>query len=285
MNEIDELLVQEAKVDLHHYTGVQGLYGIAKSRQLWASSAYYLNDSSEIVDAVALVKQIALANTSNVSSSEKEVLLQLASWLDFLKSPQGIYVFSLSERENDLNQWRAYTPYGKGAAFSFCPPQIKAIADLNSCKLIKCIYDSEQKESVARRVVDKTLETWRTCGELRPAHPTQKYHPLFERLKANFLLVFSSFKDQRFQAEEEWRLVSQASSFVDIPVDYRTGASMLIPYRQLEFPEDQPLFDRIWVGPTEHGNLSMHAMSAFMSKYRLVRSGCLNSMIPYREWR
>jgi len=34
--------------NLAHYTTVDGLYGIAQNGNLWASSAYYLNDSSEI---------------------------------------------------------------------------------------------------------------------------------------------------------------------------------------------------------------------------------------------
>ncbi len=286
MRDIDDLIGPQLTVDLHHYTSVAGLYGVASTRQLWASNAYYLNDSSEILGAVDLTKVVAMRISEESEGEQKELLDQLVNWLSFLKSPQGIYVFSLSEKENDLTQWRAYTPYGKGVTMSFSVDQVIDIAGINECKIIRCQYKNETKKELADRVVRKTIETWRNTNlDLNKAHPSQKYHPLFEELKGNFLTVFASFKDQRFSSENEWRLVSKHSpSLTEERIDYRLGASILIPYLKLEFPNRSPLFDRIWVGPTEHNNLSMHAIAAFMSKYELVKNGCVSSGIPYREW-
>jgi hypothetical protein len=216
------------------------------------------------------------------------VLDHLQAWLKTLQHPQGVYVLSLSSKENDLSQWRAYTPYAKGVCLSFSSEQILSLAKGNGCKVVKCIYSAKEKTKLAQLIVEKTLETWRNTREddIPKAHPSQKYHPLFESMKANYLALFVLFKDQRFSSEGEWRIVSPyIASYVDEKVDYRVGASIMIPYIKIALPSEGPLFDRIWVGPTEHNNLSMHAISAFMSKYRLVRNGCISSGIPYREWR
>lgn len=171
---------------------------------------------------------------------------------------------------------------------SFAIDQIQQLARNNSCRIVRCQYDEATKRELAIEIVEKTLETWANSSgvDTRRAHPSQKYHPLFEGLKGNYLTAFAAFKNKRFESEGEWRIVSECMpSFMDEKVNYRLGASILIPYMTLNLPNDGPLFDRIWIGPTEHNNLSMHAISAFMSKSNLVRSGCVSSGIPYREWR
>lgn len=288
MREIEDLLGPAPDCDLHHYTGVAGLHGIATSRSIWASSAYYLNDSSEIMEAVRFTSHVARQIAQSADEGTVVVLDNLQEWLKTLKHPQGIYVMSLSARENDLSQWRAYTPYAKGVCLSFSSEQVSNLARRNGCKVVKCIYGKDEKTRLAKLIVEKTLETWRNThqDEIPRAHPSQKYHPLFESMKSNYLALFVLFKDQRFSSEEEWRIVSPyIASYVDEKVDYRVGASIMIPYIKIALPSEGPLFDRIWIGPTEHNNLSMHAISAFMSKYRLVRNGCISSGIPYREWR
>jgi hypothetical protein len=288
MRDIDDLLQANLSCDLHHYTGISSLDGIARSRTLWASSAYYLNDSSEVAEAVRLTATVAAQLEADAGDDAKLLLQHLQEWLKTLRRPQGLYVFSLSSSENDLSQWRAYTPYGKGVCLSFTPGQVNKIADTNIFRIIRCIYDMKEKREIASRVVHKTIETWwATSGDsIGQAHPSQKYFPLFESMKANYLTAFSSFKDQRFSSENEWRLVSpHTPSLVADAIDYRVGASMLVPYMKLRLAESGPMFDRIWIGPTEHNNLSMHAMSAFMSKYGLVKNGCVSSRIPYREWK
>lgn len=288
MREIEDLLGPALDCDLHHYTGVAGLHGIATSRSIWASSAYYLNDSSEIMEAVRFTSHVAYQMAQSADEGAAVVLDHLQAWLKTLQRPQGIYVLSLSSKENDLSQWRAYTPYTKGVCLSFSSDQILSLARSNGCKVVKCIYSEKEKTRLAKLIVEKTLETWRsTCEDDIPkAHPSQKYHPLFESMKSKYLALFVLFKDQRFSSEGEWRIVSPyIASYVEERVDYRVGASIMIPFIKIDLPSDGPLFDRVWIGPTEHNNLSMHAISAFLSKYRLVRSGCISSGIPYREWR
>jgi hypothetical protein len=48
---MDSFFYQQAPAKLYHYTGIGGLLGMARSRAAWASNAYYLNDSREVVHA------------------------------------------------------------------------------------------------------------------------------------------------------------------------------------------------------------------------------------------
>lgn len=45
---------------LYHYTSVTGLQGILQSNRLWATAAYFMNDSSEIEYGCQLVRQALL---------------------------------------------------------------------------------------------------------------------------------------------------------------------------------------------------------------------------------
>jgi hypothetical protein len=43
---------------LFHYTTAEGLKGIIEQNELWASSAYFLNDSAEITYGYGVLKQV-----------------------------------------------------------------------------------------------------------------------------------------------------------------------------------------------------------------------------------
>jgi hypothetical protein len=286
MRTIEDLLIKIPTTDLHHYTSVESIIGVASSRALWASNAYCLNDSSEVIEAVKLVQRVATELAQESSGDKREVLEQLVKWLDSLKTPQGIYIFSMTERRNDLNQWRSYSRYGKGVSVSFEPASIEKIAEENACRLAKCIYRQNEKSVIARAVIEKTLETYEALrGSAGGGASKQRHHHVFEKLKSNYLTVFATFKNQWFKHEKEWRLISpHVEKFNDDRVDYRVGASMLVPYFFVSLAGRQYLFDYVTLGPTEYNNDSMHVFGAFMSK-RKVSKSCFSSGIPYREWR
>jgi len=43
---------------LYHYTSTEGLLGILRNRQLWASNVLYLNDATELVDSVRIIRSL-----------------------------------------------------------------------------------------------------------------------------------------------------------------------------------------------------------------------------------
>jgi hypothetical protein len=220
------------------------------------------------------------------AGDEAELLRQLHSWLPCLEQPHGIYVVSLSEKWNDLKQWSSYTPFGKGVCLTFRPETIRKIAKNSECRLAKCVYAKEEKEARAHFVIKKTVESWRNGLAPQSSGPKDKtFYPLFELLKGNFLTVFATLKHGAFKQEKEWRLISQyIGNDQDPRLCFRAGSSMLVPYIRISLDGRDTLVDEVTIGPTEHTNLSMTAISGLCCKYKLsnVRR---SSTIPYREWR
>src|SRR5437879_3751511 len=52
-----ESLLESGRGVIYHYTTVIGLQGILETNRLWASAAYYLNDSSEVEYGSRLLHQ------------------------------------------------------------------------------------------------------------------------------------------------------------------------------------------------------------------------------------
>jgi hypothetical protein len=60
VRQVESFFYPNAEQVLYHYTGIAGLMGIVDSRAIWASHAYYLNDSKEILHAVDVLELVGL---------------------------------------------------------------------------------------------------------------------------------------------------------------------------------------------------------------------------------
>jgi hypothetical protein len=286
VRDLGELFSHPPEGALHHYTSIDAVLGIAQTKVLWASNAYYLNDSSEIIEAINFVRRVAEKVSHKLPADESELLRQLHAWLPRLERPHGIFVVSLSERWNDLKQWNSYTPFGKGVCLSFYPESVRDIAANAKFRFAKCVYAKEEKEQRAKLVIEKTIESWRNGFDTTKNGPKdQTFYPMFERLKGQFLSVFATLKHKAFKQEREWRLISEyIPSDTDKRLSFRAGSSLLVPYIQVSLQSRTTLIDEITLGPTEHINLSMSAMGSLKSRYGLANV-LRSSTIPYREWR
>jgi hypothetical protein len=108
--------------ELFHYTTVEGLKGIIESNSLWATSAYHLNDSSEIEYGCHLVTDILdewVKANQQPGTAPTIPLLALDLVKDSFGQPfsrvgrhVGIYVSCFCDNGNLLSQWRAYGQSG-----------------------------------------------------------------------------------------------------------------------------------------------------------------------------
>ena len=105
---------------LYHYTTVDGLKGIVENDELWATSAYYLNDSTEIMYGYQLIDEALEAWRKRVNPPELSMAgglvyaLQRQFGHDYLKRNiiTPIYLTCFCEEDNLLSQWRAYGQTG-----------------------------------------------------------------------------------------------------------------------------------------------------------------------------
>lgn len=290
MQDIDEMFTQNVDKTFYHYTGISSLLGISNSKCLWASNIYYMNDSREVIEACDILDQVIFEKISQKESTSLDVvfLKQLQNWLNNCRTTTyNIFVFSLSEEPSLLSQWRSYTPHGKGLSIGFSAEFIKNIMTASKLKLAKCIYDKEEQKIVLLSLVNKFLYSFNKefdTIDTSDMHPSQSYHRWLEKFRGNVLQVLSIIKHNAFKEEAEWRLISPYYPKYTVDnIKYREGASMLVPYIELPLGEVKPYFEKVILGPSQHQNLSMSALSMFLSNQNLCNA-TVNCVLPYREW-
>lgn len=105
---------------LYHYTTADGLKGIVENDELWATSAYYLNDSTEIMYGYQLIDEALGVWRTKVNSPEDSMAGGLVYSLerqfghDYLERNiitiiTPIYLTCFCEEDDLLSQWRAYS--------------------------------------------------------------------------------------------------------------------------------------------------------------------------------
>jgi hypothetical protein len=101
---------------LYHYTSLEALVAIVRSKRLRASNIRFLNDKSE---SLSLKQDVVAILQKRVVSVEDERLVNTV--LDSINAypRQSLFVTSLSEKSDLLSQWRAYCPSGLGVSIGF----------------------------------------------------------------------------------------------------------------------------------------------------------------------
>ncbi len=288
MRTIDDYFSDNVDRSLYHYTSIGALLGIVHSRSVWASHIYYLNDSREIIQACTVLDAVLDLKEMEFEGDEREFIKQFRSWLrTFHVNAYHLFVFPLSEERSLLSQWRGYTLHGKGVSLGFSASALNHILRTPGFRIAKCPYDQREHVDVAFSLVSKMMMTFRQrlpTLDVSKHHPTQRFHGLLDEFRGDLLQVLSIIKHKAFAEEREWRIVSTYLPNYTVPeIKFREGASMLLPYIEMQPPKDCLLFDEVILGPTEHNDLSMEALSTYLSN-KGVCSKTISSGIPYRQW-
>ena len=83
MREIGEFFSSPpANTTLYHYTGIGALLGMVETRKIWASHAYYLSDSSEILHACDVLMRVLSEDVDNYSEKEKDFVKEFKSLVE-----------------------------------------------------------------------------------------------------------------------------------------------------------------------------------------------------------
>ncbi len=289
MRTVDDFFSKQASETLYHYTGIGALLGMVNTRKVWASHAYYLNDSKEILHACDVLKRV-LAERQCHDATECEFITQFSKWIDSFGTAFHVFIFSLSKERSLLSQWRSYTPYGKGVSIGFLPRVLNHIITSSDFKLAECLYDDGEHTELMNSLLEKILETFRRqqlTVNTTAEHPSNRYFDFLEKFRGELLQVLAIIKHSAFREERECRLVSPYFRNYTVPeIKFREGASMLLPYIEVALQDDgreELLFDKVTLGPSQDVDLSLSALSSFLSNARVCKKTC-NSAIPFRKW-
>jgi hypothetical protein len=272
---------------LYHYTNVEGLHGIVGSRTLRASSAYFLNDSSEIEYGCGIVVEALMewgdANRGSVApamkvlGSLKENILSDAA--QFVRMAT-IYVSCFCEGGNLLSQWRAYGQSGGYAIGMFYRgiTQLKAVGVLDT-RLVKVEYKPRVQRKKIHSILREFVERFEGTPYLASAigDPTLFKDTLIF-LREVLLEEIVAFKNPAFCEEREWRLVAKPR-LVDLrrsikpaaePTQrkFKTNNSVIVPFVDVVPPAEELLpIESVRFGPSLNKFRAKSSLNYFLSHH------------------
>ncbi|MFN3188786.1 MAG: DUF2971 domain-containing protein [Candidatus Paceibacteria bacterium] len=194
----------------------------------------------------------------------------------------NIFSCSFSERGDILSQWRGYSG-GNGVSIGFSYEKLQAQAALSGFRLVKCVYDDEEKVSIARdhlKIITKNSKI-------------ASFEDLGWYIVSSFLYVAASFKDRSFQEEQEWRIVSPLINSQEGSLLVRPLVSGLMPYIKFNLlnggdtknlnAHSDICISEVVVGPNREQELQMQAVMYLFDSLNVKLHSCSSSNIPFRQ--
>lgn len=280
-------LEKEPPEILYHYTSLSSMLSIVKSKCFYASNIFYLNDSMEYRHARKLIADRIGQRLEGLSKTRERIAMEWHQKLFTQEQLKPVYVASFSEKSDDLSQWRGYTPVGHGVCMGFDSSALReathsihyeAAPTARFGALGKVIYVSENEGPS----FDEFIKS--VCDHLDIVDGEVVRAVVGEGL-ANHGTPF--YKHRAFKDEAEWRVSLWTQSRFDFQfeVDFRPGASTLIPFTRLHFPSSLISFLReVIVGPSPNMALSMRAAEDFLRFQGMTNVTVCGSTVPYRNW-
>jgi hypothetical protein len=246
---------------LYHYTTADGLKGIVEGRALWATSAYYLNDSTEITYGYQVIYDAVEAWREKFNPPERSMAGGLVHVLkqqfghDYLERNiiTPIYLTCFCEDGNLLSQWRAYGQSG-GYSIGFRVLSEGAVHGLKpepsvyTARCVKVEYDRAEQLRRITELLDflvPIVDDAKVTKAIRSMEQPSSFG--FEWLWGTIAEILMEesigFKNPAFAVEKEWRLVVRSRELMKqgtddgdhtkLPIYFRTARGQLTPYVKL----------------------------------------------------
>lgn len=286
---------------LYHYTTVEGLQGILEKNDLWATSAYFLNDPAEIIYGYDRLREVLdkwLANASSVGEKDSlrvtlvsELRKAFGEVLLEKKIIHPIYLACFCEHDNLLSQWRAYGQSG-GYSIGFRVPTLETVSlgpgfrpepNTYTATWARVEYNRDEQIKQCNAVLDPILalldsETGEAIRKISD-HPLFGYAAFYRVMQEILLEEIVRFKNEAFNVEKEWRIIVRRRELkkqtIDdagktaVPLYFRALKGMLVPYVKL-IPTDPPYktlpIQSIRTGPTLDKETSKMAITLMLEK-------------------
>jgi hypothetical protein len=264
---------------VYHYCGPDGLLGILKSRQIWATLMRHLNDTSEQRYAAeeirAVVQRIAWTTSADPAA------LPVARLIDRAEEATS-YVACFSEHDDLLSQWRAYAPAEGGFALGI---QTSALSSGGDWLFGNCEYGFASHDRAVESILrdhPKLLDPGECLDRLVDAND-----PEVDSLIRALLTLIPLFKDPGFREEAEWRLVRGPFEAERHPIEFRLSRGAVIPYQCIPLADGgaEPPIAEVVIGPSSDARERTYgATRMLLDQHGLEKCDLRVSKIPYRGW-
>lgn len=277
---------------LYHYTDIHALQGIWEKGELWGTESFYLNDTSELIAGLDAVRLAVTQKQADVKETggrfEAGQSFQQQRDMDTLRAANQLlaeirsaasYVVSLSERADELSQWRAYA--NAGYCIGFSTPALMASLTASQRMAPVKYLNSENVELFARRVLDMVADD---RSQLAPENPYEEAVRDY-RLSSSLIREAAFFKDDSFATEEEVRIIDTAW----FPQFHTPGKYGMTP--RIRVPLNAGAITSITVGPGPHKEQRIRSIQQYVARVPfkgedsdLPHPHVLESGVPYRDW-
>jgi hypothetical protein len=269
------------------------MVGIVQTGELWAPNVLYLNDKSELSNAMEFFKRELDGQPLGLAESVDFPRLMIHT--QFGRCNVEHFAVSFCEGPDLLEQWRAYGGSGSGYALGFRSSALTPrVFDVPSAWMLrKVLYTESAKRKLVQdrlAIVQEILAPF--VAELTPANDNDLWAilSLFAQLSLTFHSILPLMKHEAFEGEAEWRLlrsVKFAGKSKDIRV--RAVGTELRPYivNQWLHPNGRPEnhyegLAKIHCGPASEPDLKKKACSILLANHGFSSTEVTSSSVPLR---
>lgn len=282
--ELANLIFNQPKCPIFHYTSAAGLSGILKTKTLFFTRWDFLNDSSENLHIHEIIEECiatspydeefrSIIQEANVQTKKQK--LEKTADDNFL--PSTLYIASFSSNSDALNMWTHYTKSGAsdGYCIEFTP---NSIFEDNTKGIIirEVVYKPEEKKKTINNLLIKAYDFYRAQkGDPEKEKTAEQYLQSYIKYTVNFIGCF--FKHSAFETEKEIRAALFQS---DIQPEYRFSRGLIIPYVAINFGQES--VKSVRVSPTLPFR---EAHSGLMALQQILKYNfpVYQSKIPFRN--
>jgi hypothetical protein len=259
---------------LYHYTDIDGLKGILSTQKLWATNAVFLNDRTELLHSLSMLKRVIedvdfSKGEAGKPNENADIVMQriVGNFYLFVHA----YLVCFCTNEDLLSQWRGYGR-GGGYALGFKSAELDKLAR-GRIELIRVIYDEDEQ----RKQLCELCRRWREAfvgipPESAGPAPWRAGELVFAEC---FSRIAIGFKSSGFREEDEWRLVYRQSQIIRDDhsggkSNFRTRDGMLLPFVEIEgVHEDDNPTERlpivsVNIGPAKYQVNSRFAVELYL---------------------
>ncbi len=260
-------------------------------KTLWATNIEYLNDTSEFKHG----ENVILETLKRWKRRQKSQFGDRAKFFELIdNAPEffnaaDLFVISLTEKRDQLSQWRGYTQKNSGYSIGFDTDQLQTLGwAIDKMQLVKCLYDEKLQRSFADKLIHGCLERFeQRLSQSNDKMTIRGLQPEIVELQVFSTFVAASMKNAAFSEECEWRLLGLRRD--PSKLFFRSGTSSLIPYIQIKWRDadknsDSNPIRSITVGPCPNPDLSTKAVNRLLASQELGGVTVHKSKIPYKSW-
>lgn len=255
---------------LFHYTSADAAINILANGEFWFTHPKYLNDRQEYYEGVGVILSEIDRRADELGPELLRVLKNVFLSEQYLDKPIDAGVLCFSGKRDLLSQWRGYTKMNCGICVAINSHRLR----MQSIEafLRRCIYSKAEKVAIVNKLIDELIQ------EKKSKSNDEVAAKAFWHFQEAALI----FKNEAFEEEQEWRMITFPLANNDQKWNFRAGNSTIVPYVKMEIDLKRCL-DEVIVGPSENQALTKSSLFYLMFKHDIWRNNITLSKVPYRS--